>query len=137
MRGSAWRKSPWAGPKESEVHVNEAFRLSPADGAVFLWNHIQGLAKLYLGADEEAVALFRRSIDASRNYPLNHFYAAAALAHLGRLDEARAEVKAGLALAPKYSITRFRSTAESDNPTYLAQRERILEGLRKAEIPED
>ena len=123
--------------EETEVHVNEAFRLSPADGAVFLWNHIQGLAKLYLGADEEAVALFRRSIDASRNYPLNHFYAAAALAHLGRLDEARAEVKAGLALAPKYSITRFRSTAESDNPTYLAQRERILEGLRKAEIPED
>ena len=123
--------------EETEVHVNEAFRLSPADGAVFLWNHIQGLAKLYLGADEEAVALFRRSIDASRNYPLNHFYAAAALAHLGRLDEARTEVKAGLALAPKYSITRFRSTAESDNPTYLAQRERILEGLRKAEIPED
>ncbi len=123
--------------EETEVHVNEAFRLSPADGAVFLWNHIQGLAKLYLGADEEAVALFRRSIDASRNYPLNHFYAAAALAHLGRLDEARAEVKAGLAFAPKYSITRFRSTAESDNPTYLAQRERILEGLRKAEIPED
>ena len=123
--------------EEAEAHVNEAFRLSPADGAVFLWNHIQGLAKLYLGADEEAVALFRRSIDASRNYPLNHFYAAAALAHLGRLDEARAEVKAGLALAPKYSITRFRSTAESDNPTYLAQRERILEGLRKAEIPED
>ncbi len=123
--------------EETEAHVNEAFRLSPADGAVFLWNHIQGLAKLYLGADEEAVAWFRRSIDASRNYPLNHFYGAAALAHLGRLNEARAEVKAGLALAPKFSIARFRRTAESDNPTYLAQRERILEGLRKAEIPED
>jgi TolB-like protein/class 3 adenylate cyclase len=123
--------------EETEAHVNEAFRLSPADGAVFLWNHIQGLAKLYLGADEEAVALFRRSIDASRNYPLNHFYCAAALAHLGRLDEARAEVKAGLALAPKFSIARFRRTAESDNATYLAQRERILEGLHKAEVPED
>jgi len=123
--------------EETEAHVNDAFRLSPADAVTFIWNHIRGLAKLHLGADEEAVAWFRRSIDASRNYPLNHFYSAAALAHLGRLNEARAEVKAGLALAPKFSIARFRRTADSDNPTYLAQRERILEGLRKAEIPED
>ncbi len=123
--------------EETEAHVIEAFRLSPADAVTFIWNHIRGLAKLHLGADEEAVAWFRRSIDASRNYPLNHFYSAAALAHLGRLDEARAEVKAGLALAPKFSIARFRRTAESDNPTYLAQRERVLEGLRKAEVPEE
>jgi TolB-like protein/Flp pilus assembly protein TadD len=123
--------------EETEAHVKEAFRLSPNDAITFIWNHLRGLAKLHLGADEEAVGLFRRSIDASRNYPLNHFMSAAALAHLGRLDEARAEVKAGLALAPKYSIARFRRTADSDNPTYLAQRERILEGLRKAKIPED
>ena len=122
--------------EEAEAHVNEAFRLSPNDAVAFIWTHIRGLAKFHLGADEEAVALFRRSVDASRNYPLNHFYMAAALAHLGRLDEAQAEVKAGLALAPNYSIARFLSMAESDNPTYLKQRERILEGLRKAGVPE-
>ena len=122
--------------EEAEAHVNEAFRLSPSDAVAFIWTHIRGLAKLHLGADEEAVALFRRSVDASRNYPLNHFYMAAGLAHLGRLDEAQAEVKAGLALAPNYSIARFLSMAESDNPTYLTQRERILEGLRQAGVPE-
>ncbi len=122
--------------EEAEAHVNEAFRLSPSDAVAFMWTHIRGLAKLHLGADEEAVALFRRSIDASRIYPLNHFYMAAALAHLGRLEEAHAEVKAGLALAPNYSIARFQSMAESDNPTYLKQRERNLEGLRKAGVPE-
>ena len=122
--------------EEAEAHVNEAFRFRPTTRSRFMWTHIRGLAKLHLGADEEAVALFRRSVDASRNYPLNHFYMAAALAHLGRLDEARAEVKAGLALAPNYSIARFLSMAESDNPTYLKQRERILEGLRKAGVPE-
>jgi TolB-like protein/class 3 adenylate cyclase/Flp pilus assembly protein TadD len=122
--------------EEAETHVKEAFRLSPNDAVGFMWTSMRGLAKLHLGADEEAVDLFRRSVDASRNYPLNHFYMAAALAHLGRLDEARAEVKAGLALAPGYSIARFLSMAESDNPTYLAQRERILEGLRKAGVPE-
>jgi TolB-like protein/class 3 adenylate cyclase len=124
-------------PEETEAHVKEALRLSPADAVVFIWHHILGVAKMNLGADEEAAALFRRSIDASRNYPLNHFYGAAALARLGRLDEARAEVKAGLALAPRYSIARFRRAAESDNPTYLAGRERIEEGMRKAGVPEE
>ena len=122
--------------EEAEAHVSEAFRLSPNDAVGFIWTHMRGLAKLHLGADEEAVAFFRRSVDASRNYPLNHFYMAAALALLGRLDEARAEVEAGHALAPNYSIARFLSMAESDNPTYLKQRERILEGLRKAGVPE-
>jgi TolB-like protein/Flp pilus assembly protein TadD len=122
--------------EEAEAHLNEAFRLSPNDAVAFIWTHIRGLTKLHLGADEEAVALFRRSVDASRNYPLNHFYMAAALANLGRLDEAQAEVKAGRALAPNYSIARFLSMAESDNPTYLKQRERILDGLRKAGVSE-
>src|SRR5277367_2502263 len=105
--------------EEAEAHVDQAFRLSPTDAVAFMWTHVRGLAKFHLGADEEAVALFRRSVDASRNYPLNHFYMAAALA-----------------LAPGYSITRFLSMAESDNPTYLKQRERILEGLRQAGVPE-
>ncbi len=121
---------------EAEAHVNEAFRLSPNDAVAFIWTHIRGLAKLHLGADEEAAALFRRSVDASRNYPLSHFYMAAALAYLDRLDEARAEVKAGQALAPNYSIARFLTMAESDNPTYLKQRERIQDGLRKAGVAE-
>jgi TolB-like protein/class 3 adenylate cyclase len=123
--------------EETEAHVNEAFRLSPSDAMGFIWNHIRGLAKLHLEADEEAVALFRRSIDASRNYPLNHFYGAAALAYLGRPEEARAEVKAGLGLAPKFSLARFRRGAESDNPTYLVHRERLEEGMRKAGLPEE
>jgi TolB-like protein/class 3 adenylate cyclase/Tfp pilus assembly protein PilF len=122
--------------EEAEAHVDQAFRLSPSDAVAFMWTHVRGLAKLHLGADEEAVAYFRRSVDASRNYPLSHFYMAAGLAHLGRLDEAQAEVKAGLSLAPNYSIARFLSMAESDNPIYLKQRERILEGLRKAGVPE-
>ena len=122
--------------EETEAHVAEAFRISPSDGAACLWTHIEGRAKLYLGKDEEAVELFRRSVDASRNYPLNHFYNAAALAHLGRQGEAEAEVKAGLAMASGFNLSRFRGGAESDNAVYLAQRERVTEGMRKAGVPE-
>ena len=95
-----------------------------------------GFAKLQLGADAEAVAWLRRSIEANRNYPLAHFWLAAALALLGALDEARAAAQAGLALDPSFTIRRFRANAPSDNPTYLAGRERICEGMRMAGVPE-
>ena len=123
--------------EEAEAHINEAFRLSPAESFGFMWWHLLGVAKLHLGADEEAVALFRRSIDINRNYPLSQLYGAAALALVGRLDEARAETKSALAIAPHYSLARFRNFAESDNPVFLRQRERIAEGLRKAGVPEE
>ena len=61
---------------------------------------------------------------------------AAALGNLGKLDEARAETQAGLALNPNFSVHGFRVGAESNNPIFLTQRERLLEGLRKAGVPE-
>jgi hypothetical protein len=47
-------------------------------------------------------------------------------------------VKAGLALDPKFTVSRTRAswTAMSDDPTYLAQIEPYLEGMRKAGVPE-
>ena len=62
----------------------------------------------------------------------------AALAQLDRLDEARSAVKADLAVNPSYTLSRRRAswTGQSDDPTYLAQLEPILEGLRKAGVPE-
>jgi|SRR5579872_4044765 len=122
--------------EEAEAHVADAFRVSPTDGGSFLWNSVAGLAKLHLGADAEATDLLRRSIDANRNYPLNYFYNAAALANLGRLAEAQSEVRAGLKIAPNYTVAHYRDGLESDNRTYLAQRDRIIEGMRKAGVPE-
>ena len=123
--------------EETEAHENEALRLSPRDSFAFLWAHFAGAAKLCLGADEEAVARFRRSIEMNRNLQLAHFFLATALANLDRLDEARAETQIGLALDPTFTIHRFRVGAESDNPVFLKYRERFYEGLRKARIPEE
>jgi hypothetical protein len=58
------------------------------------------------------------------------------LAHLGELDEARANAQAGLALDPSFSIRRYRTNTPSNNPVYLAGRERVYEGLRMAGVPE-
>jgi TolB-like protein/class 3 adenylate cyclase/TPR repeat protein len=122
--------------EETEGHVLEALRLSPRDTSAFAWAQFAGNAKLLLGADEKAVAWYRRSIESNGNYSVSHFRLAAALAHLGRLDEARAEVQAGLALDPKFALRRYRAGPASDNSTFLAQRERIYEGMRKAGVPE-
>jgi len=121
---------------ETEAHINEALRLSPRDILAFNWLLVAGVAKLQLKADAEAVSWFRRSIEVNRNYPLAHFVFAATLALLGSLDQAKAAAKAGLALNPSYTIRRFREGASSDNPTYLAARERIYEGMRMAGVPE-
>jgi tetratricopeptide (TPR) repeat protein len=119
-------------PEEAGARENEALRLSPRDSFAWLWLHFAGAAKLNLGAEEEAVALFRRSIENNRTNPLTHFFLAATLANLGKSEEARAEAKAGLALDPGFSIGRFRSGGENDNP----MGERLMEGMRKAGVPE-
>jgi lipoprotein signal peptidase len=121
---------------ETEAHIQEALRLSPRDAFVFRWMTFVGLVKAQVGAEDEAVAWLRRGIEANRNQPMLHFNLAAALARLGALDEARAAVQAGLALNPGFTINRFRSGTPSDNPTFLAQRERIYQGMRTAGVPE-
>ena len=125
--------------EETEAHVDEALRLSPRDTLACSWMTFAGNAKLHLGSYEQAIGWFRRAIEANRNFPATHFRLAAALAQLGRLDEAHSAVKAGLALNPAFAVSRARAdwTARSDDPTYLAGLERILEGMRKAGVPEE
>jgi len=122
--------------EETESHVQEALRLSPRDTQAYIWMMFAGFAKLQLDADEEAVARFRRSVELNRNHPRIHFWLAAALAHFGRLDEARSALNAGLALDPTFTIARFRTGARSDDPTYRATWRRIRDGLRKLGMPE-
>jgi TolB-like protein/class 3 adenylate cyclase/Flp pilus assembly protein TadD len=121
---------------ETETHVQEAFRLSPRDTLAFQWMLFVGVAKLQLSADAEAVAWLHRTIEANRNYPMAHFFLASALALLGSLDEARAAAQAGLALDPDFTLRRLRTNLPSDNPTFLAGRERIYEGMCMAGVPE-
>jgi len=125
-------------PEETEAHIVEALRLSPRDTMAYSWMNIAGVAKNYVGLYDQAIPWFRRAIEANRNFPHPHFVLGVALALLGRLDEAHSAVKAGLALNPAFSISRARAnfTTMSDDPTHLAQLERLLEGLRKAGVPE-
>ena len=121
---------------ETEAHVKEALRLSPRDPFAFLWVFYAAAAKLFSGADEEAAALFRRSVELNRNYPMSHLALAAALQLLGRWEEAHKEAEIALQLNPKFTIRLLRADAPSDNPIYLKLRERAIEAYRAVGIPE-
>jgi TolB-like protein/class 3 adenylate cyclase len=123
--------------EETHAHIREAFRLSPRDILAFLWLFLDGVAALQLGHDAEAAALLRGSIEANRNNSLSNFFLAAALAHLDRLDEARAAVQAGLSVDAGFTIRRFRASgAASTNQKFREQRERVIDGMRLAGVPE-
>jgi tetratricopeptide (TPR) repeat protein len=121
---------------ETETHIHEALRLSPRDEAVHRWMSWIGLAKLLLEADADAVVWTRRCLKANPNHPISYFQLAAALAHLGKLDEARAAAKEGLAVDPSFTIRRLKSIPFSDNQTFRAGGKRIIEGMRIAGVPE-
>ena len=123
-------------PEETEAHIHEALRLSPRDINAHRWMMFVGIAKVALNADTEAVVWLRRSIEANRNYPLAHFHLAVALALHGSLDEAQAVARLGLALDPGFTIRRLQRQLSSNNPAYLAKRERFYEGMRLAGVPE-
>jgi TolB-like protein len=122
---------------ETEAHILEALRISPRDTYAFVWMLFVGFAKLGAGCDEEAVNWLNRSIGLNRNNATPHYLLAAALARLGRIEEAREAAQHGLDLNPSFTVARYRSATYSDHPVYLAGRERIYEGLRMAGVPEE
>jgi TolB-like protein/class 3 adenylate cyclase len=121
---------------ETEAHIQEALRLSPRDNGAFRWVNFVGVAKSQLNADADAIIWGRRSVELNRNYAFAHFHLAAALARLGQIEQAKVEAHAGLALDPNFTIRRFRTYLPSDNPIYLAWRERLYSGMRMAGVPE-
>jgi tetratricopeptide (TPR) repeat protein len=138
LAGTFGRAKVYAGhAEETESHVQEALRLSPRDSAASYWLMFVGLSKMMLGRHDEAVEWLRRSIESNRNNPMSHFHLAAALALTGRLEDAQATARAGLALNPQFTIARFEGgVLRYQDFAYSAGRQAILEGLRKAGLPE-
>jgi Flp pilus assembly protein TadD len=86
-----------------------------------------GVATIYLGRCEKAIVWLRRSVEANRNNPLSHVFLAARSAVLGRMDEARAAARAGIALDPQLTIGRFRAVIGRGDPL-LFRWPRYLDG---------
>ena len=56
----------------------------------------------------------------------------------GRLEEAREALAAYLRTSPTVNtISKLRANAQSSHPVYLAQRERLYEGMRRSGMAEE
>jgi tetratricopeptide (TPR) repeat protein len=122
--------------EETESHVLEALRLSPRDSLASYWFMFVGISKMLLGQNDEAVAWLRRSIESNRNNPVSHFHLAAALALLGLDEDARSAARDGLALNPQFTVARYEGAWRFQDFADSTGRQAILEGLRKAGVPE-
>ena len=97
-----------------------------------------GLSLAVIGRKEEAIVWLRRSIEANRNNPMSHFSLATALAALDRLEESRAAARAGITLNPQFTIARLRASSAENSVSVTGERvrDRFIDGLRKAGVPE-
>ena len=120
-------------PEEGIAHLEEAVRLSPED----IRNHIYwtylGEAHLNNRDYEQAEACARKGLERKLDYPYSYFVLASALGHLGRTEDARAALAECLRIQPKY--------VEYHEKIHIylnsADREHILDGLRKAGLAEE
>lgn len=108
-----------------------AIELSPvASDAYHSVSHI-ALAHLLAARFEEAAAWSQRSIEIERGFVISHLTLAAACAHLGRLEEARASMRHARELRPD-TISFWQDAA-----IRLPERLRVwVDGLRMAGMPE-
>jgi TolB-like protein/cytochrome c-type biogenesis protein CcmH/NrfG len=123
--------------EEALPHFAHFIRLSPRDPFLFRGYYGIGLVQFLLGDDVRAIEMLRKGISLSPNYSLAHLCLAAAHGMQGRVDEASAALANYLRTGPSTrTISELRLLRPSKNPSYLAQCERLYEGLRKAGMPE-
>jgi adenylate cyclase len=118
---------------EALAAAERASRGSPRDPERYLW--YLGIMNAHFVAEryQECVEAAEQTVLLQPNFYGGHFVMAMALAYLGRIEEAKQAVRRTRELMPRLTL---RSTAR--NPVYVRQGdiERMLEGLRRAGLPE-
>ena len=120
-------------PEAAIEAAERARRLSPFDPYTFLCAHIIGFAHLTARRFEQAIEWADRTLhDQPRLVPAMRVKVVA-LAHLGHLNEARAELSRVRAIDPKLTVAGLREYLHFMAPEFL---ELYVTGLRLAGLPE-
>jgi tetratricopeptide (TPR) repeat protein len=97
----------WSGEAERAIEWSEqGMRLSPFDPWAFAAFDAQAMSHLLRGRYDEACRAAYRSVQANPAHSITYVQLAAALAKLGRLEEARAAAARVLELHPTFSYSR-------------------------------
>jgi TolB-like protein len=124
-------------PRSTIGYARRVSRLSPPDPYLYVFHTQEGLAQIMLGQDDAAVACLRHAVANNSEFPAATGYLVAALALAGNLAEAREQLARYFSLpdANLKTVAGWRGMAYSQNPEYLALRERIYAGLETAGMP--
>jgi TolB-like protein len=123
----------WAGQAERAIEWSErGMRLSPFDPWAFAAFDAQAMSHFLRGRYDEACRAAYRSVQANPAHSITYVQLAAALARLGRLEEAQAAAARVLELHPTFRYSR--QFAGVNCAPALA--ERLGEALRAAGLPE-
>ncbi|MBR0751459.1 winged helix-turn-helix domain-containing protein [Bradyrhizobium jicamae] len=123
----------WGGEAERAIEWSErGMRLSPLDSWAFAAFDAQAMSHLLRGRYHEACQAAYRSVQANPAHSITYVQLAAALARLGRLEEARAAAARVLELHPTFRYSR-QFKAVNCAP---ALAETLGDALRAAGLPE-
>jgi tetratricopeptide (TPR) repeat protein len=120
-------------PEAAIEAVERARRLSPFDPYAFFYAFNIAVAHLATRRFEQAIEWADRALHDQPRLVTAMRVKIVANAHLGRLDEARAELSRVLAIDPKLTVAGYREYAHFMAPEVL---ELFVTGLRLAGLPE-
>ena len=125
-------KSDLAGDPNGTAYMERAQKLNPEDA--LRHTHLTFLARAYVVAGDYSAAVdrARKAIGRRPEYVAAHYVMGIALAHLGRLQEARASLTKCDELSTRFVESRRDWQPYADKE----KNERLLDGLRKASPPE-
>jgi adenylate cyclase len=118
--------------------VEHAIRLSPRDPDLYVWYFVLCHANTHLARDAEAIDWCLKSIATGKTFWSAWMDLASAYAWRGQKAEAAAAVAELLKVRPGFTVQRLTEDgfAISDHPTFREEFQRIVEGARKAGLPE-
>jgi len=118
------------------MQIERAMRLSPRDRLIGVWYFWAGQAAVHAGDGKVASKWLRKAIEDNPAYLNPLPWLAAALAFIGREDEARPYMDEYLRRRPHFRLANWDSAYERRHPVVLVQRERIVTALRRLGVPE-
>jgi adenylate cyclase len=116
--------------------VETALRLSPRDPFVPYWQFDMCHLHAYLSRWEQAIEWCNKSAAGNPKFWITYLLLAAANAWAGHDEEAREAATQLQKVYPGFTVQGWSSIHWTDDPTFNAQYARIVEGLRKAGVPE-
>ena len=116
--------------------LETAFRLSPRDPEVPLWQQQVCVLHNFLAQWEQAIEWCEKACAGAPEILYARVHLAAANAWVGHDKEAKEAVAQLQKVNPGFTVQTYAGIHFSDNPTFIAQHARIIEGLRKAGLPE-